>query len=153
MLWSAVKAAQFQWPPRRLFTANCQRLGDACHSKLATGINALRVRALSHLSSVSSWVSISVLVPCISTRREHWRIRGRSRSNGPLPAFCIVGDVYVLSHTVDNSMVQTFFFIEYSKYISVVLSLVFIYKTYANACFFSFIFQGRWITSWWQDQR
>lgn len=85
------------------FHSELSKVGDPCHSKLATGINALLVQALIHLSSVSSWVSISVFVLCISTRREH---RGRSRSNEPLPAFCIVGDVYVLSHTVDNSMVQ-----------------------------------------------
>lgn len=127
------------------FHSELSKVGRCLQSKLATGINALLVRALSHLSSVSSWVSISVFVPCISTRREHRRIRGRSRSNEPLPGFCIVGDVYVLSHTVDNSMVQIFFHrISEKSYISVVLSLVFIYKAYINACFyFSFPFQGR----------
>lgn len=45
MLWSAIPMTT-----RRLFTTNWQRLGDACHSNLATGINAVLGQALSQLS-------------------------------------------------------------------------------------------------------
>lgn len=118
------------------FHSELSKVGDPCHSKLATGINALLVQALIHLSSVSSWVSISVFVLCISTRREH---RGCSRSNEPLPAFCIVGDVYVLSHTIDNSMVQNI-----QKYVIILQFLCchcyLLTKLSLTSCFFLLFF-------------
>ncbi len=153
MLWSALRPHSFS------------DLLDSFHSELSKVGRCLslkvgdRYKCLAR-SSTESLVFCLFLGIHLSVCALHFHKKGALKNQGSLTQQWTLASFLhrwwcLCAVTYCRQQHGTDIFIEYSKYyISVVLSLVFIYTIYANACFFFFFFfQGRWITSWWQDQR